>query len=277
MVPPLPPDFVLVIDLCSEACTDAGGEGRGVAALEEYTEGVSWPFVDWGSKPRSNQFIPPRRPSPRSRAALRPKSISSPLFSCSICSGDINRDSRVAIDLRFGCTSTPESRATVAGASSVKSEVGEASVDDANTVFMIESHSSDLSAPKPSMRIGASSGGFSCTDPSPRDALSELVVWEYEDEKADIWFHSGEVERCDGRVAESRDVERTAEKSIPSSATSSAETPPHSSLRLRSMGVPRPAYLINGHEPRIVVPVRVAPRCSDDTFFLDFFWGKGGI
>lgn len=89
---------------------------------------------------------------------------------------------------------------------------------------------------------------------------------------ADIWLH------CDGRTAESRDVERTAEKSIPSSATSSPENPPHSSLRLRSMGVPRPAYLINGHEPRIVDsdPV-VAPRCGDDNFFLDFFWGKGDI
>ena len=88
---------------------------------------------------------------------------------------------------------------------------------------------------------------------------------------ADMWLH------CDGRTAESRDVERTVlEKSIPSSATSSPEKPPHSSLRLRSMGVPRPAYLINGHEPRTVVvdPV-VAPSCGDDSFFLDFFWGKG--
>ena len=89
---------------------------------------------------------------------------------------------------------------------------------------------------------------------------------------ADIWLH------CDGRTAESRDVERMAEKSIPSSATSSPEKPPHSSLRLRSMGVPRPAYLINGHEPRTEVddPV-VAPRCGDDIFFFDFFWGKGDI
>lgn len=142
--------------------------------------------------------------------------------------------------------------------------------DDAKTVFMIESHSSDLSAPKPSMAIGASSGGCSCGEPSPRDMLSELAVREWEDEKADIWLH------CDGRIAESSDVERAAEKSIPSSATSSPEKPPHSSLRLRSIGVPRPAYLISGHEPRVVVadPV-VAPRCGDDSFFLDFFWGKG--
>jgi hypothetical protein len=256
MIPPLPSAFVLVFDLRSETRTDGGGEGRGVGALDEYTEGVSSPFLDLGSRPRSNQFIPPRLPRPRSRAALKPKSISRP------------------------CTSSSESACGTAGTtgdgttgeiSSVSSEGGASVDDDANTVFMIESHSSDLSAPKPSMRIGASSGGGSCAEPSPR-VLSELAVREWEDDMADIWLHS------DGRTAESRDVERTVENSIPSSATSSPEKPPHSSLRLRSMGVPRPAYLINGHEPRIVVadPV-VAARCGDDSFFLDFFWGIGDI
>jgi hypothetical protein len=168
-------------------------------------------------------------------------------------------------------TGTGDGRAEELETSSDRSEGGSSVDDDANTVFMIESHSSDLSAPKPSMRIGASSGGCSCVESSPRDVLSELALREWEDEMADIWLHS------DGRTAESRDVERTVEKSIPSSATSSPEKPPHSSLRLRSIGVPRPAYLINGHEPRIVVadPV-VAPRCGDDNFFLDFFC-KGDI
>ena len=50
--------------------------------------------------------------------------------------------------------------------------------DDANTVFMIESHSSDLSAPNPSIRIGANSGGCSCGVSSPREVLSELAVRE---------------------------------------------------------------------------------------------------
>ena len=255
MIPPLPSAFVLVDGLRSEARINGGVEGRGVGALDEYTEGVSSPFVDLGSRPRSSQFFPPRRPRPRSRAALRPKSISRP------------------------CTSSSESACGRAGRtgdgkvgeiSSVKSEGGASVDDDANTVFMIESHSSVLSAPKPSIRIGASSGGCSCGEPSPRDVLSELAVREWEGEKADIWLH------CEGRIAESRDVERTVEKSIPSSATSSLEKPPHSSLRLRSIGVPRPAYLIKGHEPRVVVadPI-VAPSCGDDSFFLDFFWGKG--
>ena len=259
MIPPLPSAFVLVVDLRSEARTDGGGEGRGVGALDEYTEGVSSPFLDLGSRPRSNQFIPPRRPRPRSRAALRPKLISKPCTSCSESACGTAGDG-TAGDGRAGETSSVRSE----GGISVPVD------DDANTVFIIESHSSNLSAPKPSIRIGASSGGCSCAELSPRDMLSELAVREWEDEMADMWLH------CDGRIAESRDVERTVEKSIPSSATSSPEKPPHSSLRLRSMGVPRPAYLINGHEPRIVVadPV-VAPSCGDDSFFLDFFWGKG--
>ena len=259
MIPPLPSAFVLVIvDLRSEARTIGGVEGRGVGALDEYTEGVSSPFADLGSRPRSNQFLPPRPPRPRSSAALKPKSISRPCTSssesaCGTAAG------RIGDDGRAGETS------------SIRSEGGASVDDDANTFFMIESHSSDLSAPKPSMRIGASSGGCSCGASSPRDVLSELAVQEWEDEKADIWLH------CDGRIAESRDVERTAEKSTPSSATSSPEKPPHSSLRLRSIGVPRPAYLISGHEPRIVVPdpIVAPPRCGDDSFFLDFFWGKG--
>ena len=262
MIPPLPSAFVLVlVDLRSKMRTDGGGEGRGVGALDEYTEGVSAPpFVDLGSRPRSNQLVPPRRPRPRSRAAFRPKSISRPCTSSSESGW-------------CGMAGTADGTAgegTAVETSSVRSEEGASVDDDANTVFIIESHSSDLSAPKPSMRIGASSGGCSWAEPSPRDVLSELAVREWEDEMADIWLH------CEGRIAESRDVERAVEKSIPSSATSSPEKPPHSSLRLRSMGVPRPAYLINGHEPRAVVvdPV-VAPRCGDDSFFLDFFWGKG--
>ena len=258
MIPRLPSAFVLVVDLRLEARTDGGGEGRGVGALDEYTEGVSSPFVDLGSSPRSNQFFPPRRPRPRSRAALRPKSISRPCTSSSeFCCGTA------------GTTGDGTTGDGTAGETSSVKLTGGASVDDdANTFFMIESHSSDLSAPKPSMRIGASSGGCSWAELSPREVLSELAVRE----KADIWLH------CDGRTAESKDVERAVEKSIPSSATSSPEKPPHSSLRLRSMGVPRPAYLISGHEPRIeVVDPVVAPRCGDDNFFLDFFWGKGDM
>lgn len=165
MIPPLPSVFVLVVDLRSEACIDGGGEGRGVGALDEYTEGVSLPFVDLGSRPRSNQFIPPRRPRPRSRAALRPKSISRPCTSCS----------------EFASACGTAGIGTGGETSSVRLEGGASVDDDANTVFIIESHSSDLSTPKPSMRIGASSGGCSwCAEPFPpsRDVLSELAVRE---------------------------------------------------------------------------------------------------
>ena len=166
MIRPLPSAFVLVVDLRSEPRTDGGGEGRGVGALDEYTEGVSSPFVeDLGSRPRSNQFIPPRRPRPRSRAALRPKSNSRPCASSS----------------EFACGTVGDGTAgggSTGETSSVRSEGGTSVDDDANTVFMMESHSSDLSAPKPSMRIGASSGGCSCAEPSARDVLSELAVRE---------------------------------------------------------------------------------------------------
>ena len=167
MIRPLPSALVLVVDLRLEARTDGGGEGRGVGALDEYTEGVSSPFVDFlGSRPRSNQFIPPRRPRPRSRAALKPKSISRPCTSSSEFACGTAGDGTEGDDGSAGETS------------SVRSEGGTSVDDDANTVFMIESHSSDLSAPKPSMRIGASSGGCSCAEPSPRDVLSKLAVRE---------------------------------------------------------------------------------------------------
>jgi hypothetical protein len=61
---------------------------------------------------------------------------------------------------------------------------------------------------------------------------------------------SGEIERCDGRTAESNDVERTFENKSPSSPTSSPLIPAHSTLLLLSIGVPRPMYFINGQNPR---------------------------
>ena len=88
---------------------------------------------------------------------------------------------------------------------------------------------------------------------------------------------SGDAERMEGRIAESSDVDRTAEKSTPSSdTTSSEENPPHSRRLLRSMGVPRPAYLMSGHEPREVFFAGTVCECSccDEAFFDDFFaWG----
>jgi hypothetical protein len=85
---------------------------------------------------------------------------------------------------------------------------------------------------------------------------------------------SGDAERIEGRIAESSDVDRTVEKSTPSSATtSSEENPPHSKRLLRSMGVPRPAYLMSGHDPReVFFPGTVCEcSCCDDDFFDDFF------
>ena len=71
-------------------------------------------------------------------------------------------------------------------------------------------------------------------------------------------------------MAESIDVDRTLEKRTPSSATPSLENPPHSCRLLLSIGVPRPAYFINGQDPR--APARVvADRFAEDNDFFDFF------
>lgn len=150
--------------------------------------------------------------------------------------------------------------------SSSSSVVGE------STIFIKDSHSSFLFQPKSSS--GANSGGGSWTEgslwdicDSESDRECECVEWETEE---DI-FHSGDNDLWEGRIAlESNDVERTAEKRMPSSATvSSPENPPHSSLLFRSMGVPRPAYLISGHEPR--VPEGVVDERFGVDAFLDCF------
>ena len=69
---------------------------------------------------------------------------------------------------------------------------------------------------------------------------------------AGAWSDSGEGDSSEERTAESNDGDRTdVEKRRPSSATSSVEKPAHSSLRLGSIGVPLPVYLIKGQEPRV--------------------------
>lgn len=71
-------------------------------------------------------------------------------------------------------------------------------------------------------------------------------------------------------MAESIDVDRTLEKRRPSSATPSPENPPHSNRLFLSIGVPRPAYFINGQEPRTPAGT-VAERFAEDNDFFDFF------
>ena len=90
-----------------------------------------------------------------------------------------------------------------------------------------------------------------------------------EDVSGDLLSHSGEFDLSDGRLAESIDVDRTPEKRWPSSATPSPENPPHSSRLLLSIGVPRPAYFINGQEPRAPAGA-VAERFAEDDDFFDF-------
>lgn len=71
-------------------------------------------------------------------------------------------------------------------------------------------------------------------------------------------------------MAESIYVDRTLEKRRPSSATPSPENPPHSNRLFLSIGVPRPAYFINGQEPRTPAGT-VAERFAEDNDFFDFF------
>lgn len=66
-------------------------------------------------------------------------------------------------------------------------------------------------------------------------------------------FQSGDAGRCDLGEMESKDVDRTEDKSSPSSVTSSPLNVPHSTRRVLSTGVPRPTCLTNGQEPRMTV------------------------
>lgn len=88
-------------------------------------------------------------------------------------------------------------------------------------------------------------------------------------------FQSGDIERWDVRNAESNDEERTVENSIPSSVTSSPLWPPHSILLLRSMGVPRPTYLIKGQEPRTIDVAVTGDSFGDGSFCVVLLCGVG--
>lgn len=191
------------------------------------------------------------------------RSISSPLLSCCISSGDIvgvNGATGVGVDRNVSLGSGVEAGSgAVAGRFDVDAEA-DADVDadadsaDPKTVCMKDAHSS--ASPRPSILIS----GVSITGGGANARLPERRGGSVEDRRPSGGvarkFHSGDRERCEreGRMAESSEVERTSENRTPSSPTSSAPPPaPLHSMRLfRSMGVPRPTYFTSGHEPRAV-------------------------
>ena len=116
---------------------------------------------------------------------------------------------------------------------------------DPNTVCMNDDHS-ELSELRPSSLIS----GFSIVDSAVKVRLRDRVGRVEGRRVGATTCHSGELERCDGRIAESKDVERTFENKSPSSPTSSPLIPAHSILLFLSIGVPRPTYFINGQDPR---------------------------
>jgi hypothetical protein len=132
----------------------------------------------------------------------------------------------------------------------------EADVDsvEPKTVCMKDDHSSESSEPRPSILIS----GVDTTGSGAKERLLECLGGSVEERRPRDGegrkFQSGDIERREGCMAESREVERTAENRIPSSPTSSEPIPPHSIRLFLSMGVPRPTYLTSGHDPRTVEP-----------------------
>jgi hypothetical protein len=145
----------------------------------------------------------------------------------------------------------------------------EADVDsvDPRSVCMNDDHS-ELSELSPSSLIS----GFSTTDSAVKLRLRERVGRV---EGRRVGAGTGEIERCDGRISESSDVERTFENRSPSSPTSSPLIPAHSILLLLSMGVPRPTYFISGQDPR-GTEVLGTGESLDIDFFLGEFRRVGG-
>jgi hypothetical protein len=133
---------------------------------------------------------------------------------------------------------------------------------DPRTVCRIEDHS-ELSELSPSSLIS----GFSTADVNMR--LRERVGRVEGRRVGGRICHSGEIERCEGRNAESKDVDRTFENKTPSSPTSSELMPAHSILLLLSTGVPRPTYFINGKVPRTTEPRGTGERLAVDRFVGD--------
>lgn len=200
------------------------------------------------------------------------RSISTPLLSCCISSGDIagvkgtagagvDADRNVSLGSGTGADS-----GGVVGRFDVDADAdADADSADPKTVCMNDAHSS--APPRPSILIS----GVSITGGGANARLPERRGGSVEDRRprggVARKFHSGDTERCEreGRMAESSEVERTSENRTPSSPTSSAPPPaPLHSMRLfRSIGVPRPTYLTSGHDPR-AAEVPAPGRC-----FLD--------
>jgi hypothetical protein len=133
--------------------------------------------------------------------------------------------------------------------------------------FMMESHSSDLIDEEHSMSRGPNSGGGSWMDGALFEKDAEFVMG---DGCAGAWSNSGGGNSSKERTAESNDGDRTdVEKRRPSSATSSVENPAHSILRLGSIGVPLPVYLIKGQEPRVRAGAVVDGSFPEEDFSTD--------
>jgi hypothetical protein len=136
---------------------------------------------------------------------------------------------------------------------------------DPRTVCMNDDHS-ELSDPSPSSLISS----FSTTDSAAKLRLRERIG-RVEGRREGAMM--GEIERWDGRTAESSDADRTFEIRSPSSPTSSPIIPAHSILLLLSIGVPRPTYFISGQDPRGTEIPGTGEILDIDFFLIDFEGG----